>query len=321
MNDKIIKNNITKKKKWIYLLLIFFVAIFLASRPIPWAKDDLSYMEYAKYSEILLNETIEKSSSNPLFIFANEPFWLLINNFLGLFFAPETVLRLIIFLSTLLVLFSLGRLTSYSLWTIIFFFIVVQILKNHITHLRQGLALGIFLLGLVIKGRIGLILRLLSPFIHTSFWYMLFLELFHKLSKKIRLSFSFRLFVFFICTVIIIFLIPFIVKITEDRRFSEYNFDMAQSASFLGFIWWILLGTLFLLGAKKNEYFELCIYGIIFYLVSYAFLDFSARLFENVIPLILAVMLMSTKEYKFIFGMLMIFYGALSWYFRGGISF
>ena len=308
-------------KKSTYLVIVFLVAISLASRPIPWAKDALNYLNYVVYSDVLLDNTITKSFSNPLFFLVNEPFWLFINHLLGSIVQPEMVLRIVIFFSTFLVLLSLGKLTNYSLWTVFFFFIVSQILKNHITHLRQGLALGIFLFGLVIKGRTGLVLRMLSPFVHTSFWFMLFLEFFEQVARKIRLSISVKLLLFAVLTFAIILSLPFIVEIFGDRRFSEYEFRMAQSASFLGFMWWIVLGTLFFLGTRKNKISTLSTYGIVFYLVSYFFLDFGARLFENVVPLILAVMLTSTKEFKFVFGMLMLLYGALGWYFRGGISF
>jgi hypothetical protein len=256
-----------------------------------------------------------------LFFLVNEPFWLSINYLLGLVVQPEMVLRIVIFFSTFLVLFSLGKLTNYSLWTVFFFFIVVQILKNHITHLRQGLALGIFLLGLVTTGKTGLALRLLSPFVHTSFWFILLLDFFEQAARKMRVSISARLLLFFILAFAIILSFPFIVKVSGDRRFSVYEFELTQSASFLGFMWWIVLGTLFFLGTRKNKISTLSTYGIIFYLVSYFFLDFGARLFESVVPLILAVMLTSTKEFKFLFGMLMFLYGALGWYFKGGISF
>ena len=56
-------------------------------------------------------------------------------------------------------------------------------------------------------------------------------------------------------------------------------------------------------------------YGIMFYLISYFFLDFAARIFENIIPLIIvAVLNDSRKEIKVFYTIVFLLYGSLLWY-------
>ncbi|AWO74553.1 hypothetical protein A5N86_16395 [Geobacillus thermoleovorans] len=309
------------KRKNMYILITLFSSVFLALRPIPWAKDDLNYLDYAMYGGELLQYTLERSVTNPLFFFVNEPLWLLINSFAGEFLQPEMVVRLVIFFSTFMVLLSMGRITNYSFFTILFFFVIVQLLKNHVTHLRQGLALGVYLTGIALNGRKGLLVRLLSPFVHTSLWFTVLVEFYEHVTSKLRLSFFIKAALFAALILAGIFFLPTIIQMTGDRRFTEYQFDMAQSSSFLGFMWWFILGTLFFIGRKRNNISDLGTYGILFYLASYFFLDFGARVFENFVPLILVSMLNSTKDFKVLFGCLMFFYGLVAWYFRGGLVF
>ncbi|PXW80495.1 EpsG-like putative glucosyltransferase [Pseudogracilibacillus auburnensis] len=307
-----------KYRKRFYYLFTFVVGLILALRKIPWATDDQNYLNYVTYSHLLFSNTVDKALHNPLFILVNEPIWLLLNNCFNLIFEPETVIRIFIFFSAVSVLYALGKITNYSFLTIFFFLFLVQIIKNHILHLRQGLAVGIFLLGFTREGKKGILLRFITPFIHTSFWFVLFIEVFEKWTKNF-FTLSARLVIFIVSAFSFVFTIPFLMELSGDRRIKLYA--GYEAGSYYGFLLWLLMGLLFFLLVKKNETGIIGRYAIILYVLTYFFIDFGARLFENYIPIIVAAILMSNKESKVILVFVLIIYGGITWYSWDGFSF
>lgn len=318
-----IDNNIDArlmKRKITYLILTALVGILLiAPKDIMWAKDRENYLVYARDSFTILKRSLSKGFF-PFLL--REPLFLLINVLLGSIFSPEIVIKIIIFVSSFGVLYSLGKISGYNLKIIFFFLFVPQIVKNHITHLRQGLGLSLYLMGLTSDNKYGRAIRYLSVFIHTSFAFIILFEILDVFLKKAKLVYRKRLLVSSFILYIFIFALPKLSSLLGDRRAMQYNFTMAESATGLGFILWLLVGTFFILFIEENYNSTICSYGIVFYLISYFHLDFGARIFENIVPLILGETMSGERNnIEIIFTLFFLLYGLIQWHMRGGLNF
>ncbi|MGB3159709.1 MAG: EpsG family protein [Carnobacterium sp.] len=317
-----IKNKIIgEDTKSIYIGITIIIGLLLIVPPnVTWAVDRLNYLDYANYSHITLGRYYESGFGT---VFSNEPLFLLINIFLAFIFSPENILRIIIFSSTFLVLYSLGKKTNFSLWVLSFFVLIPQFNKNHIIHLRQGLALGVYLLSLNQKNnKISWVLKVVAVLIHTSIAFMILFELLDSVIEKLKIKHRYKMLI--VAALFFVFVNSFslISLFIADRRFEEYAFSVATGASGLGFILWLFVGIFFITLAKKTYTNRLCFYGIIFYLVSYYFVEFGARVFENIIPLIIVGMINEeNKKIRLLYIAFLIFYGVVQYYTLGGFNF
>ena len=302
-----------KRKKSIYLIISLIIAFLLASpEDITWARDRLSYLTYAESSWVIMERYISRGI---LPFLTNEPLFLAINIILSSVFSPDNVVRSIIVISTFGVLYALGKISKYNFWILFFFLFIPQILKNHIIHLRQGLGLSFYLLGLISTNKFGRILKYASMFIHTSFVFLILFEFLDKIFKKINFNTGMRMLFSSILLTIFMFIVPSLAIFFGDRRALEYDFTVAQDASGLGFLFWLIVGGFFIFIIKKDYITAISCYGIMFYLISYFFLDFAARIFENIIPLIIVATLNdSRKEIKVFYTIVFLFYGSIQWY-------
>lgn len=312
---------VSNLKKSIYLLFALIISILLIMpQDITWAKDRENYLVYAHSSLVILLRYINEGLFS---VFSNEPLFLMINIVLGEIFSPEALIKIIIFCSTLLVLYSMGYLTKFNFLVIILFLLLPQVIKNHIIHLRQGTALAVYLLGFVpLFGKRRMTLRLLACFIHSSVLFLFFFEIMEKILKYFKLSFASRLLIATIFLIGFIQSIPFLAMVMQDRRAQEYSFSMAADASGMGIIIWACIAFLFIMVIDKKElYHVVACYGLIFYISSYFFLDFGARVFENIIPLlIIGILNLKDKYAKFLLVGVLILFGLLNWI-TSGLSF
>jgi len=317
-----IKNKKKHRKKNIYLFFALLISYLLISPDdIMWAQDRFFYLVYAESGWTLIQNNISRG----LFTFlSNEPLFLLINSALALLFSPESVVKIIIFTASFLGLYSLGRLSKYNLWILFLFLFLPTILLKYITHLRQGLAMSIYFLGLAgfIDNRRYKFIRFATPFIHSSMAFVVLYELLELFFKKIKLSSGLRLFFSSVALTGFMVLIPGIAMVIGDRRTDSYVFELGLSGSGLGFLIWVLAGSYFLM-FRKNDYIStICNYGIVFYLVSYFYLDFGARVFESIFPLIVLSAVTDKKSwFKLSYIAFLVLYGLLGWYGRGGLNF
>lgn len=313
INTEYKKNN----KKNIYLFVSICIAILLIlPKDVLWAKDRHNYLDYAMQSNILFNRYMSRGI---LDFISNEPLFLVINIILNTILSPENVIKSIIFISTIIVLYSCGKLTNYNIFTIIIFLIVPQILKNHVIHLRQGLALSIYLLGVSSTNKLKYI-RYLSPLIHTSFFFVIAFEMIDCFLKAAKLKYDSRLLIAFGILVIIPLLIPTIAKVFGDRRYSQYAFGLVRQDIGLGFLIWIIFSIVYIFVINKNNKINIiCCYGIIFYITSYFTLDFTARIFENIIPIILISSInYRQKSIRYLFILFFIVFGITQYIVGGG---
>ena len=284
---------------WGALAIAFGYAGVLSSLPIYQLKDAVNYLRYATCPEAILQGYV---SQGVLAVLANEPIWLLINIFFAKYFEPEYVIRTIIFISAFLVAFSsIKHNRKYFIWVMLFL-ILPQVIKNHIVHLRQGMAVAIFITGwYAVNQKMKWLLMGLTPFIHASFAFVLVLYFLSLLIKEMRLATDLRTLCFIAITVAISLSLGWLASIVGARQATEYTFSHADISG-LGFIFWA--GILYLMHMQGKKFllkymFEIS--GLIFYLISYWFIPVTARIFESMLLLILVAGLQLTAWRRQVF--------------------
>jgi hypothetical protein len=263
------------------IALAFVFALILSNREIPAALDDESYLTYAEVSREILDQKLQDS----VIAFAfGEPLWLLINSSLTFFFDEELVVRIIIFCSALAAFISVARLVHWSAVLCAAFFLLPMALTPHVTHLRQGTAIALFLMFFAFAQKRLLFGTLLAAAIHSSFIplfilfsadrIMVFREIFARASK-------WKLFVVWICLVFITpILLREILGWVGDRRIDEYGYGIEKSATGLGFGLWAIFGVVLYFGREGvgNFHGRIAIAIVTIYLGWYFFIEIGSRL-------------------------------------------
>jgi hypothetical protein len=316
-----IKTNINKEKI-MYVIFAILIAYFLSFiGDYITFNDRLGYYSYASNSSLILKNN---SNIGLIRLLANEPLFLIINSFLAVFFSPQNVLKVIIFCSTLLFFYSLGLMSKFNLLLIVVLLISPTVLSKYITHLRQGFAMSIYFLGIAYKMQDNRLkyIRFLAVFIHSSLYFLILYEILDLFFKKIKIDNTLKIIFSTIILTIFMGLIPWVSYIINDRRSNTYDYDIGFSGSGYGFLIWLVAGSFFLIYNKKNFLNKFTNYGIIFYLISYFYLDYGARIFESIFPLIiLSTMINKNKVFKSIYLIFIFLFSALGWYLRGGFNF
>jgi len=296
------------------MLICFSLAYgyFLQALPLLDFLDRHNYLIYAEQSFDILVIT---ASRGVLPLLSNEPVWLLINSGLAQIFEPEVVLRIIIFSAAALFSYSLLRVDpKNSLWLILFLLMPV-LLKNHITHLRQGLAMALFYAGYFSHGSVRRILLItIAPFIHSSFFFILPIVILPAIFKRLRLAMDLRMIVFAGFAIFASLSLGVIATMLGARQSGVYNFEIASSVSGLGFVFWMMMGCLFVLqGEKYLKQNQEAIGVLVFYLVSYFFIEVTGRIFESGLPLVLLAGLALTGWRRWAFIASFLLYSSFQW--------
>ncbi|MCT7604382.1 EpsG family protein [Aliarcobacter butzleri] len=260
--------------------------------------DRINYLIYAENSLIIFNRYYAESF---LALSFNEPIWLLINIFLSYFFNPENVLRVIIFFSSFTVSFLLLRNNLQYFWILLLILIFPNVIKNFIIHLRQGLAIAFFLIGWFSLSRSKkYFFFILTPFVHTSFFLVIAMYFLTLALQKLKFAFDVKFIVYFILGFVISFGLAFIASLLGMRQATEYEFIAADSSG-LGFLFWLGILIIYISNGREFLRKNSFILGmIIFYLVTYFFVEVTARIFESVIILVLLASLELKNKYKII---------------------
>jgi len=296
------------------LLAVLFAlayAAVLAGLPLMEFMDRANYMTYASRSSEILQSYAEQGW---LVLLTNEPLWLLANVGLGKLLSPEAVVRVIIFSSALVVSYLAIRSSPRNAVWVILFLLVPQVLKNHITHLRQGLAVAVFLSGWFSR-RHGWRLAsfAMAPFIHSGFFFVLGLMALTHVVRRLRWAADLRTIAFALTGIAIGVGLPRLAPYLPARQFQEYVFA-AGDISGLGFLFWGGILALMLLQPRqylKEHAFEIGI--VVFYLALYPFVEISARVFENATLLVLLAGLRLTEPNRRLFLTCVLAYAVLTW--------
>ena len=260
-------------------------AISLALLPVDVFKDRINYFVYAESSLDILYRFMKMGW---LSLLSNEPIWLLINTGLAFFFEPDFIIRLLVFFSALFIARIILLHHSKELGWCLLFLLFPMVIKNHIVHLRQGVAIAFFLIGWYTNKRwIRWVFWGLTPFIHTSFVFVLAIYFLTIVMKKNRLAADLRSLCYIGAAFVISFGLGWLATIVGARQGHIYKMTHA-SISGLGFLFWLCILIIMWLQGKsflKRYCFE--VGGLLVYLVSYWLIPVSARIFESMLLLIL----------------------------------
>ena len=295
---KIIPSNRFKYTK-IFSISIFYSLFLTFYFPLDGSIIDRSnYLNYAENSKLISLYYLNDGILSFLF---NEPVWLMINIVLSSFLEPQNTLRTIIFVSSFTVSFLLLRNNLRYFWILLIILAFPNVIKNFIIHIRQGLAIAFFLIGWFSSSKsTKYFFFILSPFVHASFFIVVSIYLITETLKKMRFAFDIKLIVYLLIGLIVSFGLGFIASLLGMRQSNEYQF-IAASSSGLGFLFWLIILFLYVLNGKEFLRKNSFILGmIVFYLVTYFFVEVTARIFESVIILVLLASLELEKNSKII---------------------
>lgn len=275
------------------LLLALAYSGTLAALPL-FGQDTEGYLEYARYSLVMLGRYV---LAGPLATIANEPVWLILNGALGLVLAPETVVRLLIFASALLMSYVMLRRGADRGWGwLIVFLLMPQLLENYLTHLTQGCAISVFLAGWFSPSKFRRWLLLgLSPLIHSSYFVVLALYAMTETMKKFRLAEDVQITVTVVTGGLMSVGFVWVASVLGARQGTEYQDIASAAVSGTGFVFWLVVLLLFFLeGRSLVRRNALAITALVFYLATYFFLQFTGRIFESMIALVIVAGLQLT---------------------------
>lgn len=269
----------------INLILAILYGFFLASLPLDAFKDRVNYLTYASAAPLILER---HAAGGLLTILSNEPVWLLLNSFFGSFFSPEEVVRLLIFVpASMIAWMTLQHRTGWVGWAIVFL-LFPAVIKNHIIHLRQGVAVALFLWGWYHqKSGWRWLLWLSTPFIHSSFFFVLAIYGLVRRGRILRLAPDLRMLIVLCATIGVSLSLPWLAAALGARQAFEYNLREVD-VSGLGFLFWSSILILFLSQGRRflrEHLFEMA--TLVFYLGTYFFGAVSARIFESTLLLVL----------------------------------
>jgi hypothetical protein len=306
-------------EKYTFSLLIIstFYAIFLSGLPVDGFLDRDYYLIYAEDSLDIFQSNIDQGLGLTL---ANEPLWLLINISLSFFLDPEDLVRAVVFFSSFIVSFLVLRADPKYFLPLFLYLLTPDILTNHVIHLRQGLAIAVFLLGWFSANKsFRWCFILLTPFIHSSFFFVVLLLFLNNILLLLRVSSGWLLVIFVLVGLFFDFAGVSLAAQIGARQGDEYQ-SFETNISGFGFIFWFFFTGNFILEGNdflKRHSFSLSV--LIVYLSTYFFLPVTARVFASAELLVLLSGLQLTSYRNLAFYGLFTFYFFFDWYQRIGL--
>ncbi len=305
------------KKDPLYKVFIFIFSIFYAyalASMIPMddsIKDRVSYLAYASDSVAI---SFRYLSSGVIAFLANEPVWLGINVILSQLLSPEQVVFSVVLFSSFWSSYLILKFDPRYFFFLLLVVFFPQVILKYAVHLRQGVAIAVFLLGWFSGVRsIRYFLFFLTPFIHSSFFFILLLLLLTSIFKKAKLAFDLRT-VLVICLGISLSFVIGVVAEAVGARQGGSSEQVSSGVSGFGFVFWLIVFLLYMFQGRTFCYLNsLAMTILVFYLSTYFFSKFTGRIFESAIILVLLSGLALTSWRKLIFlGLISVFF-ALSW--------
>lgn len=279
-------------KKLLAIFISTIYAALLASAPMEGVMDRDNYLDMARVSPLILARYAGQGIHS---IFANEPVWLAINSVLGLLFVDTVVVRIIIFFSAFTVSYLLLRHNPKNFFWLILVLIFPQVMKNFVAHLRQGLAIAVFMVGWFSVGpKKRLFFIGISPFIHSSFFIIIAVMLGAWILKKLKTAPDIKLLLYSTVSLALALLASQLAGIIGARQ-ANTTAVSEEEISGVGFIFWAVMLIIFLLqGRRFLHQYSIAIAVLIFYLAAYFFTPISGRVFESGILLVLLAALATT---------------------------
>lgn len=310
------KPAITPTRSILFLCVSLTYGLILSQLPDAHFKDFANYLVYAENSSLI---ALRYADAGLLRVFSNEPVWLLMNAGLGQFFDPETVVRVIIFFGASSVAWLIFRhYPQHFIWLILILFFP-QVIKNYLIHLRQGVAIAVFLWGWFAATRATRWLLLgLTPFIHASFFFILVLLGLTWLLRSVRFAPDLRTATYVGAGIAFGLGLGVLAELLGARQGGGYSFERADVTG-LGFVLWTMTLAIMLSAGRawlREHAFE---GGIVtFYLTTYWLIEVTARIFESGLIVVLLAGLTLRGGRRRAFLGVVLGGGALAWMLRIG---
>jgi hypothetical protein len=270
-----------------------FIVLYLRHYDFLISGDKQSYINYVYSAPIVLSEIY--NTGNFFSAIVREPIWLSINAFLGYFLLADSVVNVIVFFASFVsaYLLIINNKVKAAIFYIVLILLLPQILSNYTIHLRQGLAVSIFMAWYYSVNREKRILiPILLPLIHSSFFVVMFIfilsKIFNKLSMKGYLS------ILFVLSTIISLVFLNIAGLLGTR---QANSIANSDVSGLNFIYWL---TIFLLiigqGRAYFHKYKFEISLVVLYLCGYFINPYAGRIFESTLIIVIPIFLYLKNE-------------------------
>ena len=303
------------RRGWWPLVIALVYATSVCLWPSERLLDRGNYMAYLENAQTFM---LSWSYDDALRIMANEPVWIMVNAALGLFLWPEQAIQVLIFVPAAAVAYYLLRTERQSFVTLLllaFLLLLPQILKNHVIHLRQGLAVALFLAGWFSASRKWRwTLWILAPLVHSSFFFVLLMIAVAHLCSRWRVPLPIVWAIFLFLGVGISLTLEVVAGAMGARQVEEWEFREASGISGLGFLFWASL--LLFVSVQPREFLRQHIleFGtVIFYVATYFLTPAAGRVFESTLLLVvMAGLRMRTPAREIYLGAIAGF-GMLQW--------
>ena len=235
-------------------------------------------------------------------LFVNEPLWLIINIALSKFFNPEFIVGLFVFIPAFITSYILLKNNKKDIFFVILFLVFPQIIKNHVIHLRQGIAIMFFLFSYYSSGKLkqnGFLF--LASLIHSSFFLVIVIKLYLYFLNKSNLEIRLQVVFTAIVSLIIGSCILFFAELFGASQAQVY-LESKYIISGIAFIFWFIIILVFV--AEGNEFIHsnmFSIASILLYLATYFLTPVTARVFESSLAVVMISGLNLGKNKKAVF--------------------
>jgi hypothetical protein len=216
------------------LFIALFYGLGLSVLPVDAFVDRDNYLIYASSSLQIFSRYLDYGFWTVLF---NEPIWLATNMFLGILLSPENVLRVIIFFSASVTAYLVLRHEAKYFIILMLILFLPQVIKNNIIHLRQGLAIAVFLCGwFSARQNVRYAFFTFACLIHSSFFIIIFLIAINHFLIRFRLGVEIRAIVVFIGGIFVGFFGLWLAGLLGARQADQYTGSLCEwvGVCFLG---------------------------------------------------------------------------------------
>ncbi|QGU05145.1 EpsG family protein [Corynebacterium comes] len=276
--------------RFFIVILALFYGIVLATRPLLEFKDRLNYLNYFSVSDNLIERRL---AGGVMSFLSNEPVWLLLARSAGEYFGPEVALRMLVGIPAAIVAFVALRFGPKDVFWIVLFLLIPLVIKNHVIHLRQGLAVAVFLFAyfLIRRTKLRILIICLCPFIHSSFFFIVILLLVSRLLRSPRVNFAFSFVIVLAACIVLAVSLPTLLTLSEARQALSLGVQ-SGGLSGLGFLFWIgILFLIFISGADSIRSAAFPFTLLIFYSATYFIFSYSGRVLESGVLVVLISLL------------------------------
>ena len=263
------------------------------------------YLSYAINAKEIINNTLNYN----LYLFLiNEPLWLLTNIFISIIIDDQYVPLAVGLINYLIcVNFVFKKVEKKYIFAILILFFMPQIYKSFLVHLRQGLAVGLYISSFICKNKgYKYVLMFSAGLVHNSF---IPISAVHILYDRYSKFFSAKTIIFItlsLGSISAVFLFE-ILELLNFRQHDNYS-GVVQNNSGIGFFFWSIIFSILLTNnSSRLKSTLIVIIPIGIYLLLYFVNPISARFLESYLILIVSSIYLLSK-YKFYTVYVMLFF-------------